>query len=98
MLTKVSASNGPRNQRGARCKPSAAIVPTTVDDDRRRESDRKLLTSAAWTTVSCRTDSYQRRLKPSHCVTRRFVRVEAEDHDDEDRDVEEQVDEDRVAT
>jgi hypothetical protein len=35
----VSASNGKRNQRGARWSPSAAIVPDDGRDDGRRDPD-----------------------------------------------------------
>ena len=73
MLTKVSASNGRWNHFGARCRPSAAIVPKTVEMIAVEIATMKLFSSALWMTLSPRTLAYHFRLKPAHCVTTRSV-------------------------
>ena len=78
MLMKVKAWNGPLNQRGARCSPSAAIVPKMVAMTAVEDATMRLFANALWTAVSLSTLSYHLRLKPSHWVTRRSVPLKLE--------------------
>ena len=73
MLTNVSPANGPRNQRGARWRPSAAIVPTIVEMTAVNEATTRLLNSAFWICRSARTFAYHFRLNPCQLVTWRSV-------------------------
>src|SRR5215210_7075871 len=73
MLTNVSASNGRWNHFGARCSPSAAIVPKIDEMTAVQIATKKLLNRNPWIVLSARTLAYHLRLKPSHWVTRLVV-------------------------